>query len=573
MSAGFVGFDPERVAQLRMRLTLAAAGLGTLWSADPAAAPAMQRVRSAQSRLVDHWIPAVDRVLDAAAVVTDLISLGDRAVAAGSVLPDERALLTFAGRMRRADDALGLTAVRTALAGAGPALVTWLAAERLRWESRVLADPEDEEACRRLTAIDEVLASVGQVLTAGTGGSHRPAVPDMIDDLDPYSAAVLLPHLGLTGTLLGEAAGRIVRRWHDRSPSDPLPPDLTAPGDNTPDHVLRLLLGDPAASTRYLELFVDDPLALVTGAMDPELVPGVITTGLDPSVVGPVRAGGIIVPLIEWQIAHGEPRGVPHDGTVPSVRPLLAGLMADWLPYAGPRSEVWRWDWERGDRALDWLVERDDDLALFIDRLASEQAALAVTDVADTEGRVDARLVHDLAATFAQLERVLGDRRVDDAERDEMWVDLAFQGAEALVGAVLPAARAGRTVSQQVATGRAFDWLRSHLDRSGALPPSPEQTERDVRTELARRQVERATIAAAGVVGGLVDRGAVPSAVLDDLTNLLPTDAACDVRASADALHDWVDGLAPHLDPADHNLVVSVVQAFLDEQVVVEACT
>lgn len=613
--SGFVGFDAERVGWLWDAMRRASDELLRSESTDPAAQPAMTRLRRARSTL-GVWIPKLDQLVaeQAGATTASVVDLGawaplawlvahspanatadqlERAAMArdeARAIADALELAEFLGNLdvwdlsspdvdlaRLTDQFLDLTAHPTAVRAFLSSFDGWerlmaaVATQRASAEDDVAHDRDDVGAADQLQRCDEFIAALGAVIVAGSVGANRPGHRSVFARIDPYAAALLLPHLELSGQALADAATQIVRRWHDLPTDDIGWIDWYHDGDNTIDLVFRQLARDPDASTWFLDAAVDRPETVVMGARHPSTMEQVLWLGTRHDESHATRVGAIVVPIIDWLRNGPRSAALVAPGSTMVSRSAIADIVAEWVLYFGPRADDWGWTFRKGDDALRWIVDDDAAMGRFLDGLLADQDELDSLRFADSEGRVADDLIREQTMMFTQVESVIEDARVDDAAADAAKVNLGVMIVEQVASMVImpQASGLGATVRDAVVSAT-VSGARKTLERVHVLPPTPEDVRKIASRDRNERTVDRAVIATVTVVTQLIELGELPANVLEELQmEDLAGDPAC---SKAARLNDWVDDLEPRLGTANYNLVVAVRNGFLNQSDVVDMC-
>lgn len=416
-----LGYDPAELARLHLHLRATVADLRQLARAagtHPATNDAIATVRRAALDIEAVWLPLVHQVL-----TTDPLRVrGD-----GTDLADTAVIRLDVGGVQALGQMLD-TVNLDELVGS-PAELRVLAAElqmiaddparrdaftRHFHEWARLADALATERMFRdgagdaadVAAIDAVFAGLARMVPADDLA--------VLEELQPYSAALVVQYLQLDPLALAEVTDQLVLRWCDEpwteqsvgSPSQyaersqPNPADVLFP---------LLLAAGPQATVHYLSLAGAHPQALFAASTDPALTHRLMLTATDPANVDAATAGQLLVPLLEWfRAGYDSPAGTAvHDS---DALLFLIDLMAPWTMQLGPLNLDWGLDIDKKAEILAFLVSSD----ASIDRL--------LVNLGRIRDRVGAQLhdsesVIEFASYFGFFSRVVLNERVRDEER------------------------------------------------------------------------------------------------------------------------------------------------------------
>ena len=409
------------------------------------------------------------------------------------------------------------------------------------------------------------------------GATTADGSPTVLDRLDPYAAALLLRHLGLHGEALAAASERTMRRWHDGpGPGDPRTrwTDAALVGDNTADVLFALLAADQAAATSFLVRCADRPELVLLSARTPGALEALLDAGLHPTLP-PATAGAILRPLITWTFTSGLQTIPFASPDIADPRAAVAASTTAWLPWFGPRADEFGWTRAEGAATLLLVLGDDRGGEALVDVIDEWTLRLRTTALVDADGRLDAALLDDLAATFVLVQRALSDSAIDAATRQRAVIDLTFDATQTAVSLIPTGGGVAMSLTMSVARNLAREQLERDLDSRGLLPPSVEAV---TAHQQRVRDLSTADIAAAAVVAmvdQLVDIGRLPPAAAAQLrADLGPDESgegdgegngeepACSTRATAGLLRDSIERLP--LEPADYHLLHAVVFAFVN---------
>ena len=552
----FLGIDPDGIGFLRRAVRDAIDDLDRLRllrSAapdEPALDTALAAVASARATLADHWLPRLDAA--ALALLGPAVPLPAHVLDGSAPVGFVAVEVTVDEFARRAQE---------------------LAASRAWIVMELSAGPDDARVAQ-LRAIDGAYAALAQWLRATPGPVTADGYPAVLEQLDPYASALVLRHLGLTGEALAAASEQTMRRWHDGpGRDDPRTrwTDAALAGDNTADVLFTLLSADQEAATSFLLRCADRPELVLLSARGPAALEALLGAGL-PASLAPAAAGAVIRPLSRWTFTCGLqtiPFGNPD---IADPRPAVATAATPWLPWFGPRATEFGWSRADGSATLRTVLDDERGSEALAGALDEWTARLRTTTLVDVDGRLDAALLDDLAATFVLVQRALYDSVVDAATRQRALVDLAFDASQTAVSLIPTGGGVVVSLTMSVARDLARERLEHDLDRQGLLPPSVDAVTAQQRQV---RDVSTADVAVAAVlamVDQLVELGRLPAAaagqVRADIESTRtggadePEASSCRTRATAEGLHAAIDRLGA--DATDANLLHAVVFAFVN---------
>jgi hypothetical protein len=558
-----VGFDPEQVLALRLAMRRAADELLAMRSTDPLAAGPLANVAAARRALVEHWEPVLQRVL-ATGALTDTAWLGGPAATgidpgAFDLVLAELGLAMGDPAVMRLDD--------------WHTLATTLGAERMDVAQQLVDDPENADLRRRLADLDEALIVVAQRYASGPHDGHVPWRPMLLDTVDPYTAALLLPGLGLGDHQLGVEAARLLGRERDEGPDGMPWPDMFAGGDDTGDLVFELLAAHPYAAGVFLDLAVARPEILFRTAERDETVAAVLIAGTDPADVDAATAGARLRPLLDWAMEFGSLQG-GGDGITEALPLVLAGAVGPWLLQFGPRADEWGWDTDAADEALRWVVADDLAVDAVVASMAAWRDSMGTQPLLLPDGRLDLDLLDDLTAMVDQVGRAVRDAGLDDAAASRFLAEAGVFVAALFVSAVVPggivvsmAADAALAVAVPAGVSALAGW--------GVLP-SADADRADARAGFGQWSTDAAVAAVISVATQAIADGRMPADALDDLDlddlAVAASDGDCPTGEVFERLQQWVLDVAPRCDPATANALSAALTAFANHQTVGQAC-
>ena len=450
----YLAYDPIGLRIFEVRATRALEQLRRLRSDDPDAATAMRTVRRIVHHMDGDMLPTVHRILRADPLREDIddrddlpavqnslarfmavergwaVALDPRADDPTRTTVDEaRALgrrLQELSPKDLADDPSRMRWITRELnlIGADPAPAAAFAAEFDRWAewTSALARPRAMRVAQLdggmrmgLDDLDMAIAAFAHVAhhQVGAGGT----LP-WLDTVDPYTAALVVRDLGLTGQALAD----MVRRLRDR-PAEELD-DL--PGENTGDILLKALLAEPSALAPYLLAAVWHPASIFDHLVDPGLAAEVARRGSDPALVDPDTARRIVVPLLAY---FAQDRSLD-----PGL--LLADLIVPWTVYFSPANNRWNLDAAFATKLVNTALRQKGALNRFV-----EQADAIVAGARRTFATEGAHSIADFTSYLGMIGVLIVNERVRRLDlRERAWqaiFSLASIAASFVPGAVL----------------------------------------------------------------------------------------------------------------------------------------
>lgn len=609
----YLGYDSSLVLALRHALQDASDDLALARSSDQSAADAMQVVRSCRTAL-DAWMPVLDQLLccrtledatsirlDTADIRSVLLLAGQRAGwlirrdpsttatanrlamieqarAIGGGLLDESltdeltgAELTWlADQLRaiaRVPEAAAMFRATVGGAKAWSRVLDQLGLDRLTHQSVLVSDADDRAAHDRLVQLDDTFGAIGAVLAAGSHTAKRPAVyPAVLREVDPYTAALLLPHLGLDAHNGAQASHDILVRWIDWADDRP-PADFDAAGDDAPDLLFRWLATDGFASFELLRLCADRPELVLRTAQAPA-VEALIIRGTSPETLSVGQIGTVVPPLVRWAVEN-DGGGEPHNGGgLTHTHAFFATLLAPWLLQLTSRSEEWAWRPGEADGALRWVITDGKAADLLVSRMEEVQEQISQTRFVDAEGEVSSQAVDEVAGMFAALQLAFRDEERSDALAKAFWVDAALMVVGVAVSAAAPeAAIAGAAVDLSI--GVLAPAARSLLAELG-LDGSKGAAAADARFRSRTAELQLTAIIA--LTGELIEMGRLPDDALDRLDVSDVPDAACAPQTVDDRITAFRESLAGDADATTLNAIYAVQRAFANEMSIQQQC-
>jgi hypothetical protein len=610
----FLGYDRELLNALFDAMRRSSDELAALDSADPQAVDAMHVVRSSRLLLDQEWLPLLGGLLACVAlderrpvrldptdlraaafaghqrerwqIVTDplpgtvmsTVSLVDeaRAIGAGLIDPSITGELTMDELTWLVDrlhviaaDPMARRALRDSIGGDDQwaDLLDRLGLDRLEHAGRLLDDPENRASADRLSVLDRVSAGLAIVYSSGPHTARGGWYPTVIGLLDPYSAAVLLAQMDLDPDVAATAATQVLTRWLEGNDGRRMWGDPWSAGDNAADVLFRWLATDAAAARAFVERARRRPELLFRTTYDDASVVAVVAAATDPDQVAADVAGWLIMPLIDWNAAHGM-LTVPTDGGVHNMRVVLATILAPWLLQLTARTDDWSWSPRAADATLRWVIEDEHAATRLVASMGAWQQNLAATPFVDDAGRLNDAVLHDLAQLFAKLQVAFRDEELADAVAAAFWRDASFFVVQILVSAFVagPAASIAADLTFATLGAVAGTFLDDLVTQSPAGPSD------GASARFGSRAADTAVIAVVSIVGQLVQNGRLPADALDALRLGDLDDDECTAGVVDERLREFVHGLSDSTDAATHNALVAVVNLFSNPLSIEQQC-
>ena len=544
---GMLAYDPDRVRRLQGAMTQALDGLRAVSCTDPAAADAVRLVRSTASQLESTWLPLACRVLS-----TDPLSkaqrrsehidaldqslvkvmaqgygwsvqhdpLGD---SAGVVTAEEARAL--GARLNEINvealledpEQLRWLATQLQIIGRDPALSAEFLANFHDWadlcdrlggrRALLLSDTGNGPRTTTRTTIDDldaVFAGLAHIQrnTLRTMSQTRcldasSVIPQM-DEMNPYSAALIVQYLGLDGSTLAHVADRLLLRWRDmpwQLPYGQPPSDFSfSQGPNAADILLRTLLLDPAACIIFVTLAAEHPDILFGTADDATLAHRVMLAATDPSNVTALQAEALIVPILEYFEHHRYPLDAGNEGYDGSWALFLVDLISPWTMQFSGLNDDWQMAAIRKAELLAFVI--DDDGAL--SRLVANADVVRDGAIA-TVATGDSHVLEEFAAYFGLLTQLVLNERVQNAEEAEASWRMLLNVAGVVAGTL----SGGASVVASGALLGAANWLQ---------PANPERAAADASYAQEYMLTTAAAATVATVVSSWVADGTLPTA-------------------------------------------------------------
>lgn len=505
MSGGFLGFDPDRLQQLRWALVLASNELDAIRCGDVDARRHMLIVESARNVLRDHWIALIDSILGCRAL-TGYERVDDLGRVDGvESLASSRVMMTAAERG---------WAVFTDPQSPLPEPMTAARAESVGWLISHL-DPDDNWSATELVALNHVLAAivaspswtaafvtslspaawtmlcdqlgderrrlvsdayeVDATVTAREASSWAPIdtafallgsfasaggtdVDAFIGDAHPYGVALVVSHLGLDAHELARVSREIIERERIALSGE----EATFAGERAADIVMRSMLEVDGAPAEFAVLVADDPSLALWTASGAALTNEFVRTAVDPRWMSEDGAARALAPITSFLVDNAEVGLYPRDN--PQVAMLAADVMAAWLTRF-PETRAWPIDFRDGDQAELVAIIRGMDaasarLSEAVTTTTQDRLAIVANGAHDATWRSALDDVAALGSFFQTIERGHGIESARDAEamRAITWGALDALAGVAPTGPVLGWVTGVAVTAAQVASEQ-FGWF------------------------------------------------------------------------------------------------------------------
>jgi hypothetical protein len=599
----FLGYSPELLRDLRVAVARSSDELNGWTNTDPEAVDAMAVLRAARQLLDDRWLPIIDGVLSSlidelrvrqpwlfdvadgwrrtldplrdvpgspAALVADARALARQLLdePISSMTPAEM-IATTDRLLAIADDPAAMSAFREAIGGDAEWAVIFdgLGLDHAQQNARLAWDPGDDVADTRIGLLDTLMVPLADVYQSGPHQAHRAWYPTVIQQLDPYSAALLLTDLDLDSRVAADAAELVMTRWMEGHDDTRVWVDPLTSGANTADLLFVWLALDSQAARLFVERASRNPEVLFRTSAFDRSVQELLLAATDPDSTTVVQAGAMIRPLIEWGVQHDGDISVASDGGIDELHSVLAIVIAPWLAQFAFNTD--RWDWHRadGDAALRWVL--NDAAALAAMRSVMDDAwaqRLASTPLLDADGHVEPAALNETAGVFSSVYDVMLDLELDAAAQDDLWLGVSLLVAQATASAFV-------TVPVVVA-------IAADLTMSAVSPFAQQLLERyflgtgdrvaDAKARFGSATADMAVIAVVTAVGHLIDIGKLPADTLDSFD--LDGDGDCETADTYDGIQHFIEALPDSTDPGSVDVLVALSNAFLPAAALGVAC-
>ena len=282
----------------------------------------------------------------------------------------------------------------------------------------LLGDPMETQPAD-VSALDAVFAGLAhvqrQALPTGDGPLSPSALLPFIDEMQPYSAALIVRSLGLDSATLAMVSDHLLQRWRSMS----WVTDIDSPatdvgilaGPNTADILFTAMLADPDACTAFVRLAADDPDVLFASADDPTLASRVVLTATSPAQMTPGEAEAAVLSIIGYFLDGRHPQTPLSPGYDQQWQLFLVDLIAPWTVQFSPLNTEWSLSAERKQDILDDLLDDEAALQRLVDNAdVVRDGALATLASGDSHD------LEEFAAYLGLLCQLVTNQHVADAE-------------------------------------------------------------------------------------------------------------------------------------------------------------
>lgn len=370
---GLLAYDPERVANLKRRLVIAADELRNIRSTDPTAVHAMRSIATIRIDIDQVWLPLITRILDNTALTAawwySPVDTGDLRNALVSVMADGYGWSVQRDPLNDDSSVVTLAEARALGSMLSKADLTSLVLDReqVRWLSQQLTIIGRDESLSAnflvnfdswptftyvfgrehgLTGRPDVAGvfdglmstwahTVSPAMLAAGKSATLDSVLPPIEDVDPHVQALMLRALHLDALTTATVAHELLTRWLARKndPTERLMFDLqVGAGPNAADLLLPLFVNDPVACVWFTQLAAAHPAVLFETSNDPQLTYQVVLVGTDPANTSVTAAGTAVLAILDYfRIDPYTRTDFDSDGHPGEYGPFLGGLVAPWL--------------------------------------------------------------------------------------------------------------------------------------------------------------------------------------------------------------------------------------------------
>jgi hypothetical protein len=572
---GYLGYDPDLLANLARAMSDAEAELALFRSGDGEARHPLLTIAEVAHRLRDEWMPLVRGVLSCTALTgyrpatidgSDLATSYLASVAARNrwrVVTDPTPASTVPIDLDRADalatwlnahpddvedDELPLLGAQLAGIAAVPEcasaflarldgptltrLVDRFGARHQDLSVRAAGGGLDDDQTETMTAIESIMTSIGGMIR------HRaaPGVPpasDIVAGMEPYGAALLVARLGLGAAELAAVAASLIDREHHMLPST-----AYMSGARAIDILLRAVLDTPGAPSRFVIASIDHPHFLLD-ATDGSLATRVLAAGTPPDVLSPEERITVIGPLFSAIIEAARSAEAVFTGTSSALDDIAAIVMTPYLlDVFVTDGNPLHFSHEDKERARAYFTEHPS----VVRRLAEHRQRLQMgfdrplgVDYWD-----DKETLTRLASLVALLDDLNAAAQIGAAERAQATWDLLWR----CVGWAGSAASSMVTpVWAKVTTKVVSVGGRYVVEAAGFGPPDPHEIRADLLEDADARSAVLASIAVGSAFDNFVASGRLdPTVARPPVADLEGGNVGL---RYIDALDEWVATVVP----------------------------
>ncbi len=519
---GFLGYDNDRLMNLRSAMDRALLELSDLHISDPEANATLQLVRRAHVAIADRCLPPLRALLSCQASTTYAparLQRNDIAVArlatlqlthGWSVVADPLSPRPHSMTIEDAQS-LGWALSQTHLKSLTKnAEISWLAtslaeiAQRPELVAAFLANMTDDawrHLCdqlgddritllstltvegrlsddnrSRLASIDAVFAHLGTIMASGSATA--------LNTMHPYAAAMLVQHLQLSARDLATLSVDLIRHYRVGGWAD-----VQRPGPGTGDLLMRTMLDTPGAPAAFMLLIANDPAVVLDSAHNHALAEQLILEGTNPARITTQQAGTVIPSLARYLLSSNAAQSGFYGQPVRDKSAFAVDLIAPWLlQFTATHHNDWHFANGEGARLLATIINDGEAFARLSLRRSEIAAGLSVTIA--TAGDSGRHAVEDLAAILGLIDALARQHNIARAAEERQLWNIGF-ALISVAAAQLP----GGAIAT-VGAGLSLAALRKLLVQHGIAPKDAQAVEHDTLYALDWQT----TVAAATVV-------------------------------------------------------------------------
>ncbi len=519
---GFLGYDNDRILNLRSAMDRALLELSDLHISDPEANATLQLVRRAHVAIADRCLPPLRALLSCQASTTYAparLQRNDIAVARLATLQLTQGWSVVADPLNprphsmTIEDAqsLGWALSQTHLKSLTKnAEISWLAtslaeiAQRPELVAAFLANMTDDawrHLCdqlgddritllstltvegrlsddnrSRLASIDAVFAHLGKIMASGSATA--------LNTMHPYAAAMLVQHLQLSARDLATLSVDLIRHYRVGGWAD-----VQRPGPGTGDLLMRTMLDTPGAPAAFMLLIANDPAVVLDSAHNHALAEQLILEGTNPARITTQQAGTVIPSLARYLLSSNAAQSGFYGQPVRDKSAFAVDLIAPWLlQFTATHHNDWHFANGEGARLLATIINDGEAFARLSLRRSEIAAGLSVTIA--TAGDSGRHAVEDLAAILGLIDALARQHNIARAAEERQLWNIGF-ALISVAAAQLP----GGAIAT-VGAGLSLAALRKLLVQHGIAPKDAQAVEHDTLYALDWQT----TVAAATVV-------------------------------------------------------------------------
>ena len=519
---GFLGYDNDRLLNLRSAMDRALLELSDLHISDPEANATLQLVRRAHVAIADRCLPPLRALLSCQASTTYAparLQRNDIAVArlatlqltqGWSVVADPLSPRPHSMTIEDAQS-LGWALSQTHLKSLTKnAEISWLAtslaeiAQRPELVAAFIANMTDDawrHLCdqlgddritllstltvegrlsddnrSRLASIDAVFAHLGKIMASGSATA--------LNTMHPYAAAMLVQHLQLSARDLATLSVDLIRHYRVGGWAD-----VQRPGPGTGDLLMRTMLDTPGAPAAFMLLIANDPAVVLDSAHNHALAEQLILEGTNPARITTQQAGTVIPSLARYLLSSNAAQSGFYGQPVRDKSAFAVDLIAPWLlQFTATHHNDWHFANGEGARLLATIINDGEAFARLSLRRSEIAAGLSVTIA--TAGDSGRHAVEDLAAILGLIDALARRHNIARAAEERQLWNIGF-ALISVAAAQLP----GGAIAT-VGAGLSLAALRKLLVQHGIAPKDAQAVEHDTLYALDWQT----TVAAATVV-------------------------------------------------------------------------